>query len=166
MRKQLVNPPQRYDGKPHGLSHAVTDTRCGIVYISGQVDWDMNYQVSSHTVEGQLKNVLNNLTIVLDAAGSSVENLLNLRIYIRGELGEFIEEIAPILAQFLADSRPALTGIGVASLASPETLVEIEATAALQELSAYGVGEIPPMGEAAIATSQFNVYSSSSIYGW
>ncbi|TVQ22274.1 MAG: RidA family protein [Leptolyngbya sp. DLM2.Bin15] len=132
MRKQLVNPPQRYDGKPHGLSHAVNDTASGVVYISGQVDWDMNFQVSSHTVEGQLKNVLKNLTIVLDAAGSSVENLLNLRIYIRGEFGEFSEEIAPILAQFLADSRPAITGIGVASLASPETLVEIEAIAALK----------------------------------
>jgi 2-iminobutanoate/2-iminopropanoate deaminase len=131
MRKQLVNPPQCYDGSQHGLSHAVIDTATGIVYISGQVDWDENYQVSSHTVEGQLKNVLNNLTIVLDAAGSSVENVLHLRIYIRGELGEYMEAIAPILAQFLADSRPALTGIGVASLASPETLVEIEATAAL-----------------------------------
>lgn len=132
MRKQLVNPPQLYDGKPHGLSHAVIDTATGTVYISGQVDWDMNHQVSSHTVEGQLRNVLNHLTIVLDAAGSSVENLLNLRIYIRGELGEFLEDIAPILTQFLADSRPALTGIGVASLASPEILVEIEATAALK----------------------------------
>jgi 2-iminobutanoate/2-iminopropanoate deaminase len=132
MRKQLINPPQRYDGKPHGLSHAVIDTASGTVYISGQVDWDMNHQVSSHTVEGQLKNVLNNLTLILDTAGSSVENLLNLRIYIRGEFGECLESIAPILAQFLADSRPALTGIGVASLASPETLVEVEATAALK----------------------------------
>lgn len=132
MRKQLINPPERYDGRPHGLSHAVVDTASGIVYILGQVDWDMNHQVSSHTVEGQLKNVLNNLTIVLDAAGSSVENLLNLRIYIRGEFGEFFEDIAPILAQFLTDSRPALTGIGVTSLASPETLVEIETTAALK----------------------------------
>ena len=132
MRKQLINPPERYDGRPHGLSHAVVDTASGIVYISGQVDWNMNHQVSSHTVEGQLKNVLNNLTIVLDAAGSSVENLLNLRIYIRGEFGEFFEDIAPILAQFLTDSRLALTGIGVTSLASPETLVEIEATAALK----------------------------------
>lgn len=132
MRKQLINPPERYDGRPQGLFHAVVDTASGIVYISGQVDWDMNHQVSSHTVEGQLKNVLNNLTIVLDAAGSSVENLLNLRIYIRGEFEEFFEDIAPILAQFLTDSRPALTGIGVTSLASPETLVEIEATAALK----------------------------------
>lgn len=132
MRKQLVNPPQLYDGSPHGLSHAVIDTATGTVYISGQVDWNMNYQVSSHTVEGQFKNALNNLTIVLDAAGSSVENLLNLRIYVRGELGDFLEAIAPILTQYLGESRVALTGIGVASLASPETLVEIEATAALK----------------------------------
>lgn len=132
MRKQLINPPQRYDGKPHGLSHAVVDTTSGIVYISGQVDWDANHQVSSRTVEGQLRNVLTNLTVVLDAEGSSVENLLNLRLYVRGELGEFMEDIAPILAQFLGESRPAVTGIGVSSLASPEVLVEIEATAALK----------------------------------
>jgi 2-iminobutanoate/2-iminopropanoate deaminase len=132
MRKQLVNPPQLYDGRPHGMSHAVIDTASSIVYISGQVDWDANHQVSCHTVEGQLKNVLTNLTVVLDAAESSVENLLNLRIYVRGELGEFIENIAPIMSQFLAESRPTITGIGVASLASPETLVEIEATAALK----------------------------------
>lgn len=91
----------------------------------------MNHQVSCHTVEGQLSKALANLNTVLEASGSSVENLLSLRIYVRGEFGEFMGDIAPILAQYLAESRPALTGIGVASLASPETLVEVEATAAL-----------------------------------
>jgi 2-iminobutanoate/2-iminopropanoate deaminase len=43
MRKQLINPPQRYDGRLHGLSHAVVDTATATVYISGQVDWDMNH---------------------------------------------------------------------------------------------------------------------------
>ena len=52
MRKQLINPPQRYDGRPHGLSHAVIDTAMGTVYISGQVDWDRNHQVSSHIALG------------------------------------------------------------------------------------------------------------------
>lgn len=93
----------------------------------------MNHQVSSHTVEGQLKNTLTNLTIVLDAAGSCVENLLHLRIYVRGELGEFMETIAPILAEFLAESRPALTGIGVASLASKATLMEVKAVSRLRQ---------------------------------
>ena len=132
MKKQLINPPQLHDGRPFGMSQAVIATTSATVYISGQVDWDVNHQVSCHTVEGQLSNVLTNLTVVLEASGTSVENLLSLRIYIRGELGDFIGNIAPIMAQFLAESRPAVTGIGVSSLASPETLVEIEATAVLK----------------------------------
>jgi enamine deaminase RidA (YjgF/YER057c/UK114 family) len=40
--------------------------------------------------------------------------------------------LAPIFSEFLGESRPALTGIGVAYLASPETLVEIEAVASLK----------------------------------
>ncbi|MEH2422145.1 MAG: Rid family hydrolase [Nostoc sp.] len=90
MRKQLINPPELYDVRPHGMSKAVIDTASATVYISGQVDWDMNHQVLCHTVEGQLKNVLTNLSIVLDAAGSSVENLFSLRVYVRGELREFM----------------------------------------------------------------------------
>jgi enamine deaminase RidA (YjgF/YER057c/UK114 family) len=131
MRKQLINPPQIYDGSPFGMSQAVIDTASSTVYISGQVDWHTNHQVSSHTVAGQLKKALANLTTVLEASGSSVESLLSLRLYIRGEVGEFVEDIAPILAQYLGKSRPSLTVIGVFSLAYPEVLVEIEATAAL-----------------------------------
>lgn len=40
--------------------------------------------------------------------------------------------LAPIFTEFMGESRPALTGIGVASLASPETLVEIEAVASVK----------------------------------
>ena len=63
---------------------------------------------------------------------ASFVNLFSVRMYIQGEFGEFLEDIAPILTQYLGESRPALTGIGVASLTSPETLVEVEATAALK----------------------------------
>lgn len=33
----------------------------------------------------------------------------------------------PVLMKYLAPPRPALTGVGVASLASPDMLIEIEA---------------------------------------
>jgi 2-iminobutanoate/2-iminopropanoate deaminase len=131
MRKKLINPPQIYDGSQFGMSQAVIDTASSTVYISGQVDWHTTDRyVSSHTVEGQLKTALTKLTTVLEASGSSVESLLSLRLYIRGEVGDFREEIALILAQYLGESRPSLTVIGVSSLAYPEILVEIEATAA------------------------------------
>jgi 2-iminobutanoate/2-iminopropanoate deaminase len=76
-----------------------------------------------------VRRALSNLEVVLEAAGSSVDRLLQVRAYVRGEISEHMSTIAPILAEFLGESRPALTGIGVASLASPEILVEIEAVA-------------------------------------
>ena len=84
------------------------------------------------SVEGQTRRALNNLKIVLENAGSSVGQLLHVRVYVRGEFGEYMNAIAPIFSEFVGESRPAVTGIGVASLASPETLVEIEAVASVK----------------------------------
>jgi enamine deaminase RidA (YjgF/YER057c/UK114 family) len=85
--------------------------------------------VSHNSVSGQFEAALTNLRTTLVAAGASVESLLRLRIYIRGELEEHMEALVPTLVKFLGSSRPAVTGIGVASLASKATLVEVEAVA-------------------------------------
>lgn len=129
MAKKLVNPKQLYDGSAVGLSQAVVDTDSGLVFVSGQVDWNLQHEIIETTVAGQLKNALRNLRIALQESGSSVDNLLHVRVYIRGELEEHMETVAPIMAEFLGVSRPAVTGIGVASLASKATLVEVEAVA-------------------------------------
>lgn len=124
-----INPSSLYDGAAYGLSHAVVDPRSGLVFVSGQVAWDLQHRVTSDTVEGQTRQALRNLATVLDEAGSSVQRLLRVRVYVRGELGDHLAVLGPILAEWLGGVRPALTGIGVASLATPETLVEIEAVA-------------------------------------
>ncbi len=129
MSKKLINPERLYDGAPFGMSQAVLDTESSLVFVSGQVDWDHRHQVSQNSVPGQFQVALENLRTVLAAAGSSVDNLLHVRVYIRGELEDHLEALAPILASFLGSSRPAVTGIGVASLASKATLVEVEAVA-------------------------------------
>jgi enamine deaminase RidA (YjgF/YER057c/UK114 family) len=129
MSKKLINPKELYDGSTFGMSQAVIETETGLLFISGQVDWNQQYETTEKSVEGQLRRALSNLKVGLEAAESSVDQLLHVRIYIRGELGEYMNTIAPIVSEFLGKSRPALTGIGVASLVSPETLVEIEAVA-------------------------------------
>ncbi len=129
MRKKLVNPARLYDGSPFGMSQAVVDTDSSLVFVSGQVDWDHQYQVSQNSVSGQFEAALENLRTVPTAAGSSIDSLLHVRIYVRGEFEEHMGSLAPILARFLGSSRPAVTGIGVASLASKATLVEVEAVA-------------------------------------
>lgn len=131
MHIQRINPPELYDGAPHGLSHASVDPVSGLVFVSGQVDWDHNYQVRHATLAEQTEGAARNLALVLQAAGSSIEHILQLRVYVRGEIGEHLETVAPILVRHFGAQRPALSGIGVASLASPDTLVEIEAVARL-----------------------------------
>lgn len=131
MTKRLVNPVSLYDGTPLGLSQGIIDEESSLVFVSGQVDWDLQHQVSHNSVAGQFGVALENLRRVLAEAGSSVDNLLHLKIYVRGELEDHMEALAPILSCFLGKSRTAITGIGVSSLASRATLVEVEAVARL-----------------------------------
>ena len=129
MSIKRINPPSLYDGTATGMSQATIDTDTGLIFISGQVDWDTDFQTNNHDMKTQTANAAKHLITVLEAANSSVENILQLRVYVRGEVADHMEDIVPIIASTLGSSRPALTGIGVASLASPETLIEIEAVA-------------------------------------
>lgn len=132
MPKKLINPEALYDATPLGMSQAVIDSESALVFISGQVDWDDQHQVSSNSVAGQLESALKKLEIALHAAGASVNTLLQVRMYVRGQVEDHLETCAPIMSAFFGSSRPALTGIGVASLATRATLVEIEAIARVE----------------------------------
>ena len=129
MNKKLINPPELFDGAAFGMSQGTVETQSGLIFLSGQVDWNHQYETTEQSVEGQMRKALANLTIALENAGSSIDKLLRVRIYIRGEFGEYTNAIVPIFNDYFGESRPAMTWIGVASLASPETLVEVEAIA-------------------------------------
>lgn len=129
MNKIKVNPKKLYDCTPFGMSQVVIDPETKLVFISGQVDWDLEFKVSSDTFEGQCKSVLQKLKIALDEANSSVSNILQMKVYVKGEVSEHMETFAPILVNFLEGSAPSLTGVGVTSLAAPDLLVEIEVIA-------------------------------------
>lgn len=129
MSTKLVNPTGLYDGAPIGMSQATVDLESGFVFVSGQVDWDRDSHVRHATLEGQAQGAMEHLATVLNEAGSSLEDVLQLRVYVRGELADGMAQLAPVFARHFGAVRPALTGIGVASLASRDTLIEIEALA-------------------------------------
>lgn len=131
MAMEKINPHTLYDGAAIGLSQAVIHNALGLVFVSGQVDWNLEQQVQHKSIKKQTEGALENLKKVLIEAGSSLDKIVQIRIYARGELAEFMPDIAPVFAQYFADIRPAMTGVGVTSLASTETLVEIEAIATL-----------------------------------
>lgn len=135
MSTKLINPKILYDGAPVGMSQATVDPSSRLVFVSGQVDWDRESRVRHATLEGQAEGAIAHLATVLAEAGSSLENVLQLRVYVRGELADGMSQLVPVLARHFGAIRPALTGIGVASLASRDTLIEIEAVAKLAERS-------------------------------
>lgn len=129
MKVKRVNPASLYDGAPVGMSQATVDEASGFVFVSGQVDWDRESRVRHATIEAQADGAIEHLATVLAEAGASLADVLQLRVYVRGELADAMPQLAPVFARHFGALRPALTGIGVASLASRDTLIEIEALA-------------------------------------
>jgi 2-iminobutanoate/2-iminopropanoate deaminase len=133
MSMKLVNPVGLYDGRAVGMSQAKVDLESRLVFVSGQVDWDGDSHVRHATLEAQAEGAIEHLVTVLNEAGSSLDGVLQLRVYVRGELADGMSQLVPVLARHFGAVRPALTGIGVASLASRDTLIEIEALAKLTD---------------------------------
>ena len=135
MTTKNINPASLYDGTAVGMSQAVVDTDLGLVFVSGQVDWDLESRVRHRSLEEQAEGAIERLATVLAEAGSSLDAVLQLRVYVRGELSEQMGAIVPVFARHFGARRPALTGVGVASLASADTLIEVEAVAKLRRVS-------------------------------
>jgi enamine deaminase RidA (YjgF/YER057c/UK114 family) len=129
MAIQQLNPRALYDGSIYGMSQGIVDQRSGLLFVSGQVAWDVNGKVTGKGYGDQTTRALENLAVVLAAAGCGVADVLSVRVYLRGEIADHLAECGPVLASFFGETRPALTGVSVASLATPDTLVEIEAVA-------------------------------------
>jgi enamine deaminase RidA (YjgF/YER057c/UK114 family) len=129
---QRISPPALFDDSSFGMSQGSVDPS-GLIFLSGQVAWDEKARVVGSTYAEQARKALDNLQLALDAAGSDMNHLLHVRVYLRGELADHLEELAPIFYERWGAARPGLTGIGVASLATPDTLIEIEVVARVRE---------------------------------
>lgn len=129
MAIRQLNPVELYDGAAYGMSQGVADERSGLVFVSGQVAWDVEGRIRGQGYAEQTTLALENLSRVLAAAGCTVADVLSVRVFLRGEVEDHLHECGPALAAFFGSTRPALTGVGVASLASRDTLIEIEAIA-------------------------------------
>ncbi len=132
MRSTRINPPTLWDSAPVGFSQVVVAAGRRTVYCSGQVAWDTERQIGSDDLGEQARLALINVERAVTAAGGTLRDVVSLRIYI---VGDHIRHTAPLrealLAAFDDDARPAMTWIGVAALANPDFIVEIEATAVL-----------------------------------
>jgi 2-iminobutanoate/2-iminopropanoate deaminase len=104
-----------------------------LVFVSGQIPLD---PVSGAIVEGdaavQTARVLQSLAAILEAAGSSLRQVLKTTVYLK-DLADFVK-MNEVYARFFGDVPPARATVEVARLPR-NVLVEIDLIAEIEEAS-------------------------------
>jgi enamine deaminase RidA (YjgF/YER057c/UK114 family) len=127
--RRVVNPWGWQDAFAFAQAHEVT-VPGRTIYCAGQASVDEEGRpLHEGDMRAQVKQALDNLEAVLDAADARIADLVRLVYYttdVAGLLGAW-DAAADRLGE--TGLRPASTLVGVSALAFPELLVEIEATA-------------------------------------
>ena len=129
MERRIINPWTWQDQMGYVQANEVYGAQ-RTLFCAGQTSVDHEGRpVHAGDMGAQLAQSLDNLETVLGAAGAALSDVMRLNIYTT-DVDLFFGAYGPAAAR-LAESgcRPASTLLGVTTLAFPELLVEIEATA-------------------------------------
>ncbi|HYF61431.1 MAG TPA: RidA family protein [Herpetosiphonaceae bacterium] len=133
MTHTYLNPANLFPSTQYGFSQVVVCQPGRTVYMSGQVAWDAEQEIGGDPgVRSQAERALANVERAVQAAGGQRTDIISLRLYLVGEAIRATAAVSDALLGFFpADRLPATSWIGVAALANPEFLIEIEAVAVI-----------------------------------
>jgi 2-iminobutanoate/2-iminopropanoate deaminase len=102
-----------------------------LVFVSGQTGRHPTTGEVGKDIREQTRNTLERIKAVLTAAGTSLDNVLSAMTHLtrREDLAAYNEEYA----KYFPTDKPARTTVTVASLNSPDLLVEITVTACIPD---------------------------------
>ncbi|PZT71112.1 RidA family protein [Streptomyces sp. SW4] len=130
--RRLINPsPELYERLHFSQACRVGDH----IWVSGQVGVDPATLKPAEGMEAQARLAFDGVRSVLEAAGASLADIVELTTFhtdLRGDMKEFTQ----VKDACIPDRYPAWTAVGVTQLALPELLVEIRAVA----VAGSGVG--------------------------
>jgi len=127
----LINPPEL--GKHSGYSQGVKASAGSWLFISGQVAWDEQSRIVSPDFAAQFSKALDNVLIVVRAAGGQPESIVRLTIYVldRKEYAASAKKVGEAYRQRMGKHYPAMTLVEVKGLFEEDAKLELEATAVL-----------------------------------
>ncbi|WP_346055979.1 RidA family protein [Amycolatopsis dongchuanensis] len=132
MTVELLNP----DGLPKVdlYRQVAVATGSKLVFLAGQVALDAEgRKVGEGDLAAQVEQCYLNVGTALAEAGATFDDVVKLTVYLvdwtPDKMALYVEGVSRASAKLGVDALPPLTGIGVAALAEPDLLVEIEAVA-------------------------------------
>ena len=120
---------------PRGYSHGVlTDPGGRLLFIAGQIAWDVNEKIVSDNFVEQFDKALENVVTVLNAAGGKPADITRLVIYVTNkiEYRQRTREVGERYRKHMGKHFPAMVLVQVADLLDDEAKVEIEGMAVLR----------------------------------
>ncbi|KAG2033367.1 Endoribonuclease L-PSP [Suillus americanus] len=104
----------------------------GFVYVSGNIGCTSDFTIVEGGVQGQTIAALQNMSKVLEAAGSGLQHVVKANVYLTNLTRDFSDMNAAYMTFFEENAMPARTCVGVASLPLGAS-VEIECVAELPD---------------------------------
>lgn len=130
MSVEKINPPAL--PVPIGYSQVVASSGSRTVYIAGQVAVDaIGNVVAPGDVVGQASRAFANVRSAVTAAGGTVADIVKVTWYVVGYRPELLPALAVARRDIFGNHEPASTLVGVAALANPQYLVEVDAIAVI-----------------------------------
>ena len=126
--REFINP------HPMGFTNTVTCSSNGIkiIYISGQVGYAGGRVGESF--EEQANMAYSNLNRELESAGATAKDVVKINIYVVDLDRDKSKAIGKAKDQYFThENQPASTMVGVSALVMKELLIEVEATAVVEE---------------------------------
>ena len=120
--------------RPKGYSNGVSAPGRAI-YTAGVVGWDEQEHFTSNTLPGQFEQVLKNIVAILAEDGAGPGHLVRLTCYVTSIEAYLasLAEIGEAWQRIIGRHYPAMALVEVGRLVEPPAMVEIEATAVVEE---------------------------------
>ena len=132
MQKLLINPSQL--PPPRGFNHGVLVEGGRLLFLAGQDAGNSDgVIVSEHDLAGQFRQVLKNLSLVVEEAGGSGEDITKLNIFVRSrdDYLSRLSQLGRIYRQELGRNYPAMALFEVSGFFNPSALIELEGIAVI-----------------------------------
>jgi enamine deaminase RidA (YjgF/YER057c/UK114 family) len=125
---RTLNPPGWPRGK--GYSHGI-EAEGRLVFVSGQVGWDVDMKFRSSRFPDQVRQALQNVKDILAEAKAGPEHVVRMTWYVldKEEYLASLAEVGAVYREVMGRSFPAMSLVEVKGLVEPGARLEIEATA-------------------------------------
>lgn len=132
MSHQIIHPQGWKPAK--GYANGVL-TRGGTLYVGGQIGWTADQVFEAHDFIGQMRQALQNIRAVVEAAGGTPADITRLTWYVtdKKEYLAHQAEVGTAYRDVLGRHFPAMTMVVVSELVEDAARVEIEATAEITQ---------------------------------